>query len=251
MSRTRRAGLAMILVELRRELKAREIRVGEVARQIGVAEPTVWRWLRGEGLTLDRLDEICAVAGLDLRDLLARDEDPAPERFTLAQERVLAADRGLALVFFAILHGAQRGDLRRAFSLAADRLESHVERLTRLGLVRASAGGRLRPGVRRTVRWRRGGPLAVAFDRTVKPLFLSMDFGAADAHYVSDMVPLGAAGRASVHALFEGLRDDIQLIGEQERVGGLADRDWCGLLMMVRPFDMAEMTAEWRGRQGA
>jgi len=247
MAKTMRAGLAMVLSELRRELKGRGIRVAELARQAGVAEPTVWRWLRGEGLTLDRLDEICAIAGLDLRDLLGRDGADMDDRFTLAQERVLAADRGLALVFFAILHGADRRDLAQAFALPTDRLESHVERLTRLGLVRASGGGRLRPGVRRTVRWRRGGPLAAAFDRTVKPLFLSMDFGAADAHYVSDMVPLSPAGRASVHALFEALREDIQLIGEQERAASLPDRDWCGLLMMVRPFDLGQMTAEWRG----
>ena len=108
MSKTRRPGIATILLELRRELKGRGVRVATLAKELDVAEPTIWRWLRGEGLTLDRLDEICAVADLDLRDLLARGEDDQLEMFTLAQERVLAADRGLALVFFAIIHGGTR-----------------------------------------------------------------------------------------------------------------------------------------------
>jgi Predicted transcriptional regulator len=243
---TRRPGLTMILSELRRELRARGIRVGQLAQETGVSEPTVWRWLRGEGLTLERLDRLCEIADIDLRDLLGREEDPASESFTLAQERVLAADRGLALVFFAILHGAQRGELVRTFGLSAGRIDRHVQRLVRLGLVRAGARGKLVPGVRRSVRWRRGGPLAVAFDRTVKPLFLSMDFGAAQANYVSDMVPLSTAGQDRVQAMFETLRDDIHLIAEGERVQGAIQREWCGLLMMVRPFDMAETTAEWR-----
>jgi len=246
MSATRRPGMAMVLSELRRELKRRGITVRQLAQRIGVAEPTAWRWLRGEGLTLDRLDLICAEADLDLRDLLARREDDEQADFTLAQERVLAADRGLALVFFAILHGAQAEEIARTFALPADRLAAHLERLRRLHLVTGASGGRLRPTVRRTVRWRRGGPLAVAFDRTVKPLFMSMDFGAAEAQYISDVVPLTPVGRARVHALFERLRDDIQLIGEQERAAGLAGRDWSGLLMMIRPFELAEMTEEWR-----
>ncbi|MCP1472434.1 transcriptional regulator with XRE-family HTH domain [Sphingobium sp. OAS761] len=251
MSQTRRPGLAMVLSELRRELKGRGIRVRQLATELGVAEPTIWRWLRGDGLTLDRLDAVCALADIDLRDLLGRSVEEEADRFTLAQERVLAADRGLALVFFAILHGAQRLDIEQAFGLPRDRLNSHIERLKRLDLVRVATRGRLRPGVKRTVRWRRGGPLAAAFDRTIKPLFMSMDFGSIDADYVSDIVPLSPAGRTRVHALFETLREDIQLIGEQERAAGLEGRDWSGLLMMVRPFDIGEMTAEWAGAAAA
>lgn len=246
MLKTRRAGLATILSELRRELKQREIRVARLADELAVAEPTVWRWLRGEGLTLDRLDEICAVADLDFRDLLARGDDDAQQNFTLAQERILAADRSLALAFFALLHGAQRDDLEQEFGMTADRLASHLERLKRLGLIDVPARGRIRLKVRRSVRWRRGGPLSIAFERTVKPLFMAMDFGAPDALYVSDMLPLTDAGRARVHALFETLHDDIHAIGEQEQAARLEGREWSGVLMMVHPFDIGEMTSEWR-----
>lgn len=246
MTKTRRPGIATILSELRRELKARGLRVSHLAEQLDVAEPTVWRWLRGEGLTLDRLDAICAIADIDLRDLLGRGDDERQERFTLAQERILAADRALALVFFALLHGAQRRDIEREFGLPAERLDSHLDRLKRLGLIDSPPRGRIRPKVRRSVRWRRGGPLSIAFERTIKPLFMSMDFGSADALYVSDMVPMSANGRARVQALFEALRDDIHMIGEQEQAAHLEERQWSGLLMMVRPFDIDEMTSEWR-----
>ena len=246
MTKTRRPGIATILASLRQELKGRGVRVGQLAQDMGVAEPTVWRWLRGDGLTLDRLDEMCALIGMDMRDLMARADDERLENFTLAQERVLAADRGLALAFFAILNGAQPRDLERELGLPQDRLNGHIDRLARLGLIDIGPSGRVRPKVRRSVRWRRGGPLSAAFERTVKPLFMSMDFGAEDALYVSDMVIMSKAGRARVHALFEALRDDIHMIGEQEKAARLDDREWSGVLMMVRPFDMDETTAEWR-----
>lgn len=248
MSQTRRPGIAAILSELRRELKGRGIRVAQLARELGAAEPTIWRWLRGEGLTLDRLDQICAVANIDLRDLLAAGEDDRQDHFTLAQERVLAADRGLALVFFAILHGAQRRDLEQEFGLPEERLESLLDRLKQLGLIEAPPRRRMRPRVRRSIRWRRGGPLSVAFERNVKPLFLSMDFGSPDARYISDMVRMSETGRQRIHALFEALRDDIHIMGEQEQAARIDRREWTGILMMAHPLDIGDMTSEWRGR---
>ena len=242
----KRPGTAALLAELRKEMKSRGLRVGQLADMLGVAEPTVWRWLRGEGLTLDRMDEICGLLDIDLRDLVSRGEPVGEDAFTLAQERVLAADRGLALVFFAILHGAQLRDLAGEFALPRDRLDRHLDRLKRLGLIEGRGNGRIRARVRRSVRWRTGGPLSIAFEQTVKPLFLSMDFGAADARYVSDMVSLSDTGRARVQALFEALRDDVHTIVEQERTARLPDRGWTGVLMLVHPFDLGELTREWR-----
>ena len=59
--------------------------------------------------------------------------------------------------------------------------------------------------------WRPGGPLAIAFERTVKTFFLAMDFGAPEARYMSDMVRLSEAGRSRVHALFEALRERFSI----------------------------------------
>lgn len=230
--------------ELRREMKSQGVRPGALAKEFGVAEPTVWRWLRGQGLTLDRVDQICAILGLDLRDLIARAGDEGADRFTLAQERVLAADRGLALLFFAILNGAQKSQCERELRLPPERLDQYLDRLVRLGLIAVATSGRLRPLTSRAVRWRRGGPLASAFERTVKHFFLSMDFGAAEADYVSDMVKLSAAGRMRVLALYEALREDVHLIAEQDRAARHEDYDWSALLMLIRPLDMADVTRD-------
>jgi transcriptional regulator with XRE-family HTH domain len=241
-----RPGVAAVLAELRGELKRQNIRASALADELGVAEPTVWRWLRGEGLSLARLDQICAVAGLEMRDLIGRSRGPEQEAFTLAQERVLAADRSLALAFFAILHGAQKSDLERQFGLSGERLDTCLARLHRMNLVDIAPSGRLRARTRKAVRWRHGGPMAVAFEQTVKRFFISMDFGAEESRYVSDMVRLSEAGRARVLALFEALREDIQLICEQDQAAHMENYAWSAILMLVRPLDLAEITQEWR-----
>ncbi|MEC3948288.1 helix-turn-helix domain-containing protein [Sphingobium sp. HWE2-09] len=248
MSGGMRPATATILASLRRQLKGQGIRVSQLADALSVAEPTVWRWLRGEGLTLDRLDEICGIAGIDLRNLVEKTDDGLQQSFTLSQERVLAADRRLALVFFSILNGAQREEIAQSFGLSPELLDTHLKRLDRLGLIDLPSRGRIRAKTSRSVRWRRGGPLAVAFEKTVKPLFMSMDFGAADARYVSDMVALTETGRERILALFDALREDVHLIAEQEAVVQQDARHWSGVLMMVRPLDIGEVTQEWNDR---
>jgi transcriptional regulator with XRE-family HTH domain len=237
----RRAGAAALIAALRAELRRRGLSLRQVAGAAGVSEPTLRRWLNGRGLTLDRLDRLCEIAGLDVRDLVEPLPAGGAAEFTLAQERVLAADRGLAFLFFSILGGWQPDDFRRESGLPPERIEAYVRRLARLGLIQVGAGGRARALTRRSVTWRRGGPLAVAFDATVKPFFLSMDFGAAQARYVADVAKLSPAGRARVEALLDAVRLDIQLIAEEDRAARHERYDWSAFMLFVRPFDMAEV----------
>lgn len=245
MSESRSPTITHLLSHLRAKLKSSRLRAADLAAELGVSEPTIWRWLRGDGLNLDGLDKICEILGVDLREALLSEQDDVEDMFTLAQERVLAADRSLALVFFAILHGAQAAEITRNFRLPKKRLDQHLQRLERLGLLRKTRRGWLKSTVKRSVRWHRGGPLSHAFNNTVKHLFLSQDFGDPKSDYVSDMVAITPIGRARILALFEKLREDIHLIGQQEREASVPQREWSGILMMITPFDINELTEEW------
>lgn len=237
-------GVAAILAQLRHELRFQGIRVAALAARMEVAEPTLWRWLRGKGLTLDNLDRLCLAIGIDVRDLLARSADGGADSFTLAQERILAADRSLALLFFLVLNGAQQAECEATLGVDAAVLDGAVERLRRLGLVDRLPGGRLRPLTSRAVRWRPNGPLDQAFNRVVKHFFLDPSLLEGDARYVSDMLWLGPNGRDRVQALFERLRDDVYLIARQEREAVADTGDWCALFLLVRPLQMARVTED-------
>ena len=234
--------MTALLAELRAELRRRKMTGKVIAHSLGVAEPTVRRWLRGEGLLLERLEDLCGLAGISLRDLISLLPESGATRFTLAQERVLAADRPLAFLFFSILNGVQPDAFQREFHLRRGQVDAYVERLIRLGLVDRGPSGRARSLTTRSYSWRPGGPLATAFDKRIKHFFLSLDFGAEDAAYVSDMVRLSEAGRAQAHAMFAALRLEIHRLAEADQAAQFDHYDWSGVLMLVRPLDMAEVT---------
>ena len=227
-----------MLAHLREALRQRRLTAKTIAAEFGVAEPTIRRWLHGRGLTLERLDQLCTLAGIDLCDLAATLPGSGATEFTLAQERVLAADRALAFLFFAILNGAGVDDVGRDLELAPARVASRLHLLVRAGLIRLAANGRPHPLTTRCVAWQPDGPLAAAFDHTIKPLFLAKPDRGDDAHYVADMVRLSEAARAQVYALFAALRLDIHRIAEADRAARMPKYDWSGVYMLVRNLDM-------------
>jgi len=237
----RTGAMAMLLANLRGELKRRNLTAKELAARMCVAEPTMRRWLHGKGLLLDRLEQLCEIAGLDLGQLATAPLDQRQTQFTYAQERVLAADRAFAFLFFSILNGAQPESFQRDFKLPKARVDAYLEKLHRLGLIDISVDRRVRPLTTRSVAWSPGGPLAKAFESTVRHFFLSMDFGAKDATYIADMVSVSALGRARIHALFATMRLAIHKIAQEDQAANLHHYDWNAVLMLIRPLDMVEV----------
>jgi len=233
-----------LLSQLNLERRRRGVSNDALASAVGVSSPTMSRWLRGQGLTLASLTDICEVLDIDLASLAkAAEEEEKPDAFTLRQERILAADRTLSLVFFLILNGAQPDEIACDFSIASELLRAKVDDLLRLGLASLSRSGRYVPMLQRTVRWRAGGPLAIAFDRTVKDIFLKSDFGSVDAHYVSQLVRMGERARRQLAARFQQLYDEF-LIEECDGDEIDSASEWSAVFMMTRPIAIGEMS-DW------
>ena len=231
-----------LLLELRNELRRKRITAKDLAVRMGVAEPTMRRWLHGKGLMLDKLDQLCRAAGLDMRDLLGGVPDSRPGQFTYAQERALAADRALSFLFFSLLNGAEPDSFQRDFKLPRARVDAYLQTLHRIGLIEYEPGKRVRVLTMRNVAWRPAGPLSKAFESTVRHYFLSVDFSAPEAAYVSDMVRVSSLGRARIHALFRAMRLEVFKIAQEDKDANLNQYDWTGILMLAHPFDMNTVT---------
>lgn len=242
--------MTTILVELRKQRRRLGISINDMARGLAVSKPTISRWLKGQGLTLDALDDICNFLGTDLRALVEQAQENQRDHFSLRQERFLAADRNLSLIFFLVLNGAQRKTLVTEFGFPDHIVDQCLERLVRLGLVRMTRSGGLRSMTSRLVRWRPGGPLATTFERSVKEVFLKMDLSAPDAVYTSQLLRLDARGRQLVQSRFQALCEDV-LSATQPGEQAPATGEWSALFMMTRPIASDEMVDWARSAQSS
>lgn len=236
----------ILLAPLRQKLRASGWTGRRLAERIGVGEATIKRWLAGRGLTLDRLDDLAAIAGTSLAELARMAEQPEAglaQELTLAQERALSADGFLSFLFMVILGGYDWQDVGQDFAIEPRQMEAALIRLERLALIDRLPFGRVRPLVDRAIVWRKT-PMRTQFEIRMKPQFLALDFASEDAVYASEVIKLSAQGAAMLAELIEKHRRDVQALAAQDRATTHLSKSWYGMLCAARPLDMTGLRRE-------
>ena len=107
-----------IIAEIKRTLKERDITYAEVARHMKLSLPSVKRLLSTGDLTLDRVDQICELLGMETTELIEqmRQRAATVTRLTNAQEREIIADPRLFLMTWLILNRWRIEEIVEAFS---------------------------------------------------------------------------------------------------------------------------------------
>ncbi len=130
-----------LVVALKREFKARAIGYADIAAQLEVSEATVKRYLKGQGLTVQTMAKMAAIAGLDLLTLVqsAQEQIDNPPALTPVQEKVLRSDRPVFTVYFLLSHGLTPSQISLEFGVSAKQLEGYLVRLEKIGVIRRLA----------------------------------------------------------------------------------------------------------------
>ncbi|GIT89939.1 transcriptional regulator [Jannaschia pagri] len=142
-------------------LKARRMTYASLAARLHLSEPTVKRIFAERDCKMSRLDEICAVLGLTLEDLVAEAAriEVQPTDLSRQVEARLADDRPAFHLFLLLLDGMTADTVQAHYALSDTALFDIARRLETLGLVDVLPGGALRLRVQAPVRFRRDGPL--------------------------------------------------------------------------------------------
>jgi transcriptional regulator with XRE-family HTH domain len=224
-----------LLAALRRTLSAAGWTQTRIAKELHVGTATVKRWLHGRGLSFHTLGRLCAMADTSLAELAEASRLAAQQQnhLTLAQEEALTRDSNLSTVFFLIVNGWPPSEATEAFHIPSDEVESHVIRLERLALIDRSSGGRLRARLNPAHAWQRT-PMRRHFERHLKPLFFTMDYGDPDAIYGAETVKLSPLGLARLRDRIEAFRGEIRALEAEDRRTSSLPADWFAVLAVAR-----------------
>jgi len=93
------AQVALLITQLKRYLKARGMTYAELAVEVGLSESSIKRMFSRQSFTLERLEQICSVVGLEISDLveLVNAQRPYVTELTPAQEETLLTEPKLLL----------------------------------------------------------------------------------------------------------------------------------------------------------
>ena len=234
---------AVIVRGIKRRLKTRGITYRELARLIGVSEPTVKRDLGRGNFSLERLDRICDVLGVGIADLVqSEEEQSALTELSEQQEQALATNPRALVVTYLIVNDWKFDEIVSTFQFDANELISVLLKLDKLRIVDFRPPNKMRKLTARNFSWRKDGAVQEYFLRRVVPEFLNarFDLQGDEFRFVAGM--LSSASMLRLQASIRRVAAEFEQLAHHDARLSLEERDGCSAIMALRSWEYSEFS---------
>ena len=230
---------------LKKALRERGLTYARVAKGLGLSESSVKRTFSLGTMSLDRLEQVCALMELEIADLLelTRAAEGRVKELTEEVEKTLVSDSKLLLVaVLAINHWTAQAMLE-TYRFSESELVGLLMRLDRLGIIDLMHGNRIKVRLARNFSWRKGGPIQGFFEERVQEQFFDHAFLDRAELRVMVQGSLSAKSNEQLQQRIRKLAEEFDALVDEDRSLDPSLRDGTTLVMAMRPWEFAQFAA--------
>ena len=167
-----------LVATLKRQLKAQGKTYADVATALELSEASVKRLFSEQNFTLQRLDSLCQLLGLDFVQLVQHMDQQQRQvsSLTMEQEEEIAGDLGLILVAVCALNGYTFGQILDQYRIEETELIRKLAKLDKLKFIELLPKNRIKLLVSRNFSWNPDGPIQRFFLNKVEQDFFHSRF---------------------------------------------------------------------------
>ena len=233
---------AVVLIEVvKNALRERGLTYARVAKGLGLSESSVKRVFSQENLSLNRLEQLCALMDLEIADLLelTRAAEGRVTELTEDQERTLVGDSKLMLVaILAISHWTSASMLEN-YRFSEAELVGLLARLDKLGIIDLLPGNRIKVRLARNFNWRKSGPMQRFFEERVQGQFFNSSFVGKGELRVTVHGSVSAKSNEMLQQRMNRIAEEFDSLVEEDRKLDHKSREGTTLVMAIRPWELA------------
>lgn len=233
------AQTSAIVGELKRQLRSHGLTYQDVAEALNLSEASVKRLFSEKQFSLKRLDQICALMGMEISDVVRKlSPELEVEQLSLEQEQELVSDVRLLLVAVCAMNRWQFPEIHQVYDMSETDLIGYLARLDRMGVLELLPGNRFKLLVSHDFAWQPGGPIQRFFEAEVQQDFLKCRFDHPGELrlFVSGM--LSAQSNEVVQQKLKRLALEFRHCHEEDLALPLEHRFGVSLLMAMRPWEI-------------
>lgn len=223
---------------LKRELRRRGVTYAAIASDLGLSESSVKRMFASRHFSLQRLQKICDLVGLEVGDLaiLADERRRDVEQLTEEQEQTLVGDPKLLLVAFLLLNHWTADKIVEAYDIEQLELVRLLAKLDRLKIIDLLPENRVRVRLSRTFSWRKNGPIQKLFESQVQTEFFRSRFeGPGELRLVLNGM-LSDQSIGLMHQRMQRVASEFEQCVGEDRKTVSTERMGTTLIMAIRPW---------------
>lgn len=230
---------AQLVHELKRVLRERRLTYSAVAKKLAVSEASVKRWFSNGDFSLERIDRICELAGIEMTELLERmQENSHPSnQLTAAQEQEVVADPKLFLITWLVLNRWQFQEIVRQYKFTERETLRYLLKLDKLKIIELQPHNKVKLLVSRRFTWRAGGPVQNYIHQKLLKEFIDARFLEARDEFFFHGGVVSEVGLAQVRSVLQRTARDCVEILERDRTLPTTRRAGAAFVLALRPWE--------------
>jgi transcriptional regulator with XRE-family HTH domain len=239
-----------IVDSLKRQLKAHGITYADLAARIGMSEASVKRMFSQKNFTLQRLDEILQVTGIDFGDVASgvQADSRLITQLTYAQEKEIIGDPGLLVVAVSALNQLTLEQMVATYKLTKAEVIKYLVRLDKIRFIELLPQNRVKLLIARTFHWIPNGPIQNYFREQAYADFLASRF---DGQEESLQLVNVMLSKTSVALMIKRMKQVAQECSQQHQEDAklpFADKYAISFLLAARPWKPKALQAIMRDK---
>jgi len=228
-----------LLTTLKKQLKAHGKTYVDVAAALELSEASVKRLFAGENFTLQRLESVCQLIGLELSELvsLMAQEQPQLMQLTLEQEKEIAYDFILLMVALSVINGYTFSDLLDHYKLSTTRCIQKLAQLDRLKIIDLLPNNRIKLKVSPNFRWLPNGPIQKFFHEKVQQDFFSSRFDKDDEKLVVLNALMSKSSNAELQKKMQKLAREFNELMQEDAALPMGEKFGTTMVLALRHWN--------------
>ena len=242
-----------LIDELKRVLREARTTYADVAAALGLSEASVKRMFATGRFTLERFEQACNVAGVEIADLVERiaARKSMVTELTVEQEEELMADPKLFLMTYLTFNRWSIDEILRVYSFTEKDVDQLLARLDQLGVIELRPGRRIRYLLTRNFSWRKDGPMQRFLERKILPEFFQSRFDEPNAEFRFFAAALSPSSAAQLQRSIMRLLREFNELAEHDTALPMDQRQGTAGLLALRPMHFTGFARLKRGEPPA
>lgn len=225
---------------LKQALKTRRITYAEVARRLDMSEANVKRMFASRRFTLERLEQVCKLLGMELSDLFQLYEESRQRitQLTLEQEQELVSNVKLLLVAVSVRNRLSFDDIVSNYDISPSECIRHLAKLDKLKIIDLLPNNRIKLRIDEHFHWLPNGPIERFFEKQIQGQFLKSTFSG---EMEQRLFLFGLLGDSSTQVILNKMKALAREFADLHRHDAhlpLASRNNIGFMLALRPWDL-------------
>jgi transcriptional regulator with XRE-family HTH domain len=221
---------------LKTALRANGYTYADVAQVLDLSEASVKRLFSDFGFSLQRLEAVCQMIGMEVTDLISSLEsnNERLQCLTHEQEDEIASDIVLTLVTVCVLNRWTFEQILDNFKIDFHDCIRKLAHLDRLNLIELMPGNRIKLKISNNFKWLENGPIQKLFCEKVAADYFAREFNRPNEKLIVVNGMFQAASAEELHQRMSRLADDFNELSSRDAVKPLGERKGLTLVLAAR-----------------